>query len=125
VGELAKLRLEAEGQHRQTMIPPDATLEVLEAKITGAGGLLQVRFKTTGVQVLSADAKFSYVLDPKTGERLDILRVPRIGLMAPKRLGAYAAGSYMVIRNPEGKIKKGDRITVVVEGLRQENVLVE
>jgi hypothetical protein len=103
--------------------PPDATLEIYEAKLTGAGSLLQVRFKTEGIMELSADAKHTYVLDPETGERFHILRVPRIGLMAPKRLGEYEAGSYMVVRNPDGKIKQGQRITVVVEGLRRDVVV--
>lgn len=120
--ERARMSSEAE---RRANIPASASLEILEAKLTGSDALLQVRFRTEGVPELSAGGEHTYVLDPETGERFDILRVPRIGLMAPKHLAEYEAGSYMVIRNPGGRIRRGQRITVVVEGLRAENILVE
>jgi hypothetical protein len=106
-------------------LPEGATLDVLGAVLGGDGGLLQVQFRTTGIEELSAGGEYSYVLDPATGERFNILRVPRLGMMAPKHLGEYEAGSYMVINVPTGKIKRGQKITVVVEGLRQEDVIVE
>lgn len=122
--DLGETRRQLDSEARERL-PEDATLEVLEAKLGGEGGLLHVWFRTTGVDALAADGKYTYVLDPETGERFDILRVPRLGLMAPKHLSEYEAGSYLVIRVPGDKIKPGQKITVVVEGLRQDNVMVK
>jgi hypothetical protein len=123
-GGIAKARERADQEARREL-PEDAALEVIGVTLGGEGGLLHVRFRTRGVGEITADGEHTYVLDPETGDRFEILRVPRLGLMAPKHLGDYDAGSYLVIRVPSGRFHRGDKISVIVEGLRQDNVVVE
>ena len=102
---------------------PGATLVVHEAKVVAGGHLLKVRFSTRGVKALDTDPDQSYVENPETGKRYSIVRVPRIGLLAPKELEKLKS-SYMVIDNAGNRIKGGQRINVVVSGVRHDNVLV-
>ena len=102
---------------------PGATLVVHEARVVGGGHLLNVRFSTRGIKALDADPDQTYVENPETGERYIIVKVPRIGALAPKELEKLRS-SFMVIDNAGHRIKGGERINVVVSGVRQDNVLV-
>jgi hypothetical protein len=108
---------------QKPQLPPDATLTVHQAKDSG-NGLLNIWFSTTGVNAITAGAEHTYAINQKTGEKLPVLRVPRIGLLAPKHLGQME-GSFMVVDNQRQQVQRGDRITVVVVGLEQPDVLVE
>ncbi|USF86952.1 thiopurine S-methyltransferase [Candidatus Endoriftia persephone] len=113
----------AEAVIEKPKLPADATLKVHQVKDSG-NGLLNVWFSTTGVDAITAGAEHTYVINQKTGEKLPVLRVPRIGLLAPKHL-EHTDGSFMVINNQGRQVKRGDHITVVVVGLEQPDVLVE
>jgi len=102
---------------------PDATLQVYEAKITGAGHLLRIDFTTTGIKRLDPRIELTYAENPETGERQPIVEVPRIGLLAPLELENHRA-SYMVIDNAGKRIKPGQKVNVAVSGVRQEGVPV-
>ena len=71
-----------------------------------------------------ADEGTTYVEIPSTGEKLFVLGVARIGTLATKDAGPGKT-SFLLIQNPDRKIKPGDRIDVVIAGIRAENVLVE
>jgi hypothetical protein len=71
-----------------------------------------------------ADEHTTYIEHAETGEKLYVLGVARIGTLATKDAGPSKT-SYLLIQNPERKIKPGDRVHVVVAGIRAENALVE
>jgi len=102
---------------------PDATLHVSKAKVTGAGHMLRIDFTTTGIKRLDPRIDLTYVENPETGERHRIVEVPRLGLLAPLELEGHRA-SYMVIDNAGKRIQPGQKVNVVVSGVRQEGVLV-
>jgi len=123
--DLAAAETAATKKERREEVPPpvaaDAKLEILQAELASDPGLLYVRFRSRGIQRLTGDGKFTYVLDPTTGERYRILRVPRIGLLAPRHL-TDNTNSYLVIRNTGKTLKRGQKVTVVVAGVSQEGV---
>ena len=123
--DLAKGEQAATGKERQEEKPPPvapgAKLEVLQVELASDPGLVYVRFRTVGIPRITADGAFSYLEDPATGERYRIVRVPRIGLLAPRHL-VDNGNSYMVIRNTGNTLKAGQKVTVVVAGVRQEGV---
>lgn len=121
-GAVSQAKAESEARVRASL-PEDAKLTVHEVKTAGYGSLLHVTFSTVGVSKLDSHGQHTYVLDPVTGKRFEILRVPRLGMMAPKNLQDLTV-SYMIIVNPGGHFKPGDKVTVVLSGLRQENVEV-
>jgi hypothetical protein len=102
---------------------PDAQLVVQEVKVVGNGYLLDVRFSSKGIKALDPADDQTYVENPETGERYPVAKVPRIGLLAPQHLENLRS-SYMIIDNARQRIKPGDRVHVVVSGVRQENVPV-
>lgn len=121
-GGVQQAKADAEARVRASL-PKDAKLMIHEVKTAGYGSLLHVTFSTVGVTKVDPHGRHTYVLDPETGKRFDILRVPRLGMMAPKDLQDLRI-SFMIIQNPAGHFKPGDKVTVVVSGLRQENVEV-
>jgi hypothetical protein len=104
--------------------PGDAKLEVIKLMVAGGGALLDLRYRLSGVTLVQADEHDSYIMIPETGEKFFVLGVARIGTLATKDPGA-AKTSFILIQNSERKIKVGDRVTVVISGAKQENVLVE
>jgi hypothetical protein len=104
--------------------PGEAKLEVVKLMVAGGGALLDLRYRLSGVSLVQADEHDSYILKPDTGEKFFVLGVARIGTLATKDPGATKT-SFILIQNSERKIKVGDRVTVVISGAKQENVLVE
>lgn len=102
----------------------EAKLEVIRLMVAGGGALLDLRYRLSGVTQVHADEQDSYILKPDTGEKFFVLGVARIGTLATKDPGA-AKISFILIQNSERKVKVGDRVTVVISGAKQENVLVE
>ncbi|RDH88934.1 MAG: hypothetical protein DIZ77_05460 [endosymbiont of Seepiophila jonesi] len=118
-GALKAERLKAELEKP----PAGASLDVIDAKLSGNGGLLNVQSRSKGIKSMDTAGKNTYVLDPTTGNRYSVLRVPRLGMMAPKDLGRLGS-SFMVIHNRNNEIKAGQRVSVVVAGARQDNILI-
>jgi hypothetical protein len=102
---------------------PDAKLKVHEVKVVAQGHLLRVTYSSQGIKALDAAEDQTYVENPETGERHPIAKVPRIGVLAPKDIEGLAS-TYMVIDNAGERIKPGQRVHVVVSGVRAENVPV-
>jgi hypothetical protein len=102
---------------------PDATLTVYEVKVVGQGQLLNVRFSSEGIKRLDPAAQQTYVENPETGRRHPIAQLPDVGVMAQfdRKTGG---SSYMMVDNSGARIKPGQRVHVVVSGVRRENVPV-
>lgn len=102
---------------------PDAKLMVSEVKVIADGHLIRVNYSSKGIKGLDASVEQTYVENPETGERHPIAKVPRIGALAPKDIEGKV-GTYMVIDNAGERIKPGQKVHVVVSGVRAENVPV-
>jgi len=128
-GEVPEDYLVARAEQAATVESPadgsnETSLEVVKLMIAGGGDLLDLRYRLTGVSIVHADEHDSYIMMPETGEKFFVLGVARIGALATKNPGATKT-SYILIQNSGRKIKVGDRVTVVIAGGKQENVLVE
>jgi hypothetical protein len=108
--------------------PPDGQIEVIKARLSGGGRLLDIRFRVHGAignrNISMRYARNVYAIEESTGERFYARRFARIGALGQKHLDEGPI-SLVTIDNPEGKIKKDSRITVVIGGLRQEHIIVE
>jgi hypothetical protein len=114
----------AESPSRPDTVPLDATLEVVKLRASGEGYLLDIRYRVSGAGMVVADEGTTYVELPETGEKLYVLGVARIGTLATKDAGPGKT-SFLLIQNPGRKVKPGDRVHVVIAGIRAQNVLVE
>jgi hypothetical protein len=108
---------------RNPLAAPDAKISVLEAKVVAQGHLLKITYNSQGIKELDAAEDQTYVENPETGERHPIAKVPRIGALAPKDIEGVAA-TYMVMDIAGGRIKPGQKVNVVVSGVRAEDVPV-
>jgi len=105
------------------LVAPDAKLMVSAVKVIADGHLIRVNYSSKGIKELDASPEQTYVENPETGDRHPIAKVPRIGALAPRDIEGKA-GAYMVIDNAGEKIKPGQKVHVVVSGVRAENVPV-
>ncbi|UCB54186.1 MAG: hypothetical protein JSW45_09530 [Thiotrichales bacterium] len=105
------------------LVAPDAALMVSEVRVIADGHLIRVNYSSKGIKQLDASPEQTYVENPETGERHPIAKVPRIGALAPKDIEGKT-GTYMVIDNAGERIKPGQKVHVVVSGVRAENVPV-
>jgi hypothetical protein len=103
-------------------------LEVIKAKLSGKGNLLDIQFRIRGEignPILSMKyARNTYVIEESNGEKFYARRFARIGALGQKHLDEGPI-SFVTMNNPGGKIKKGSRITFVIGELRQEHIIVE
>jgi|GEM_PF-1853124 len=106
-----------------SLVAPGAELLVSEVKVIAGGHLIRVNYSSKGIKELDASAEQTYVENPETGSRHPIAKVPRIGALAPKDIEGKV-GTYMVIDNAGERIKPGQKVHVVVSGVRAENVPV-
>jgi hypothetical protein len=102
----------------------DAKLEVVKLMVSGGGGLLDLRYRLDGLDRVRADEGDSYIEVPETGQKLFVLGVARIGTLATKDAGSDRT-SYVLFKNNGNQVKVGDRVNVVIAGVRQQDVLVE
>ena len=105
------------------LVAPDAELMVSQVMVIADGHLIRVNYSSKGIKELEASPEQTYVENPETGERHPIAKVPRIGALAPKDI-ENKVGTYMVIDNAGERIKPGQKVHVVVSGVRAENVPV-
>jgi len=105
------------------LVAPDAELMVSRVMVIADGHLIRVNYSSKGIKQLDASPDQTYVENPQTGDRHPIAKVPRIGALAPKDIEGKA-GTYMVIDNAGERIKPGQKVHVVVSGVRAENVPV-
>jgi hypothetical protein len=108
---------------RSALAEPDAELNVLEVKVVGQGHLIKVRYKNKGIKKLDTADDWTYIEDPETGTRLPIAKVPRLGALAERDIQGIAE-SFMIMDNAGERIKPGQHVTVVVSGVRAENIPV-
>lgn len=105
-------------------VPDDASLEVVKLRVSGGGFLLDLRYRVSGSGMVLSDERTTYIEKRETGEKLYVLGVARIGTLATKDAGPSKT-SFLLIQNPERTIKTGDRVDVVVAGIRSNDILVE
>ncbi len=104
----------------------NAQLEVMKTKLNGY--FIDIRLRIhgrPGSHKVSEDyPKNVYVIEESTGEKFFARRIRGIGTLGQRNLQEGFISSVR-IENVGMKIKKNSRITVVVEDMRQEHVVVE
>ena len=100
-------------------------LEGVNARLAGDGGMIIVRYRTSKSLPGSGKGIAAHVLDQASGKRLDVLRIPIIGLLNSHPLTRMpTCEGYFVVDNIDRQVVPGSKITVVVGGLKVEDVAV-
>jgi hypothetical protein len=101
-------------------------IEVIKARLVRAGLLLNISFRIQGIGNLRPPANITdiFVIEESTGKRFNVRSVSRVGALGQRRLGEGPISS-VLIDNSQGEIKKNSRVTLVIDNLRQEHIVVE
>lgn len=100
-------------------------LEGVNARLAGDGGMIIVRYRTSKSLPGSGKGIAAHVLDQASGKRLDVLRIPIIGLLNSHPLTRMpTCEGYFVADNADRQVVCGSKITVVVGDLKLEDVAV-
>jgi len=116
-----------EPQQKTERLPSDGRIEVIRAWLSQGGRLLIISFRFDGIWNARdpRNLKEAYIIEESTRERFSVFRVGRVGALGQRNLNRQGPISVALIDNPEGKIKKDSRVTLVIGNLHQEHVVVE
>ncbi|OFZ80751.1 MAG: hypothetical protein A2603_09375 [Bdellovibrionales bacterium RIFOXYD1_FULL_55_31] len=103
--------------------------EIESLRTTSAGYMLDLRYRITSPRLAK---KFlnrkvgTYLLEPRTGARLNVPTSPKIGALRQTSAVLKAGKTYFTFfANPGRFIKPGQHVTVVLGDLRFENLRVD
>lgn len=99
-------------------------IEVLSCNLAPGHQFVDVRVRAHGVQTFDPDPARTYLLDEGTGEKYFVMRLQRVGRLADVRNPEEAAAHSILFRNLDRTLRPGARVTLVVDGMRQEHVVV-
>lgn len=97
------------------------SLEVIRASLVADGRLIEVRYRIKGVAEKPLNPHETYIIDESTGELIHISTPPKIPQVKSNRPSRV---NFIVFPNREKRLKDGSMITVVIGGIRQENIRV-
>ncbi len=110
---------------RNTLLPEEkgdlANLEVLSAYLVADNKLIEIRYRIKGLTGELLNPHETYIIDESTGELIHILKPPRLPVITPNRPSPV---SFIVFPNHKKRLKDGSLITVVIGGLRKENIRI-
>jgi hypothetical protein len=100
--------------------PNPISLEEVIISLSGAGDLLDVRFKVNEKMKTPGPV---YIVDEETGKIGRVVQVPKIGNVLTRRqtVGDFAYGIFL---NPEDVIKSGSLVTLVSGSYKKEHIKV-
>jgi hypothetical protein len=107
-------------------LPQNGRIEVIKARLGRGGLLLNISFRIQGIGNLRppTNTRDLYVIEESTGKRFNVRRISGVGALGQRRSSEGPISS-VLIDNPQGKIKKDSRVTLVIGNLQQEHIVVE
>lgn len=99
-------------------------IETASAMLAVESNLIMVGYRTR-LPVHQSRGKTFYVVDEKTGKRLDVQNVSFLGALSSRSVGRRSLShGYFLADNSERIVGPGSKITVVVGDLKIENIVV-
>lgn len=105
---------------RKTPPKPPFFNDSVSIRLTGAGDLIDVRYRVTPDMMTPGPI---FIKDESTGKIATILSVPRIGKLMTRTSTVKNFG-YGIFLNPGDCIKSGSSVTLVVGGFKREHIIV-
>lgn len=103
-------------------------IEVECIQLSAAGYMLDFRYRVVdpvkAYDLLQREAE-TYLIDEKTNAKLIVPTPPKVGALRQKTKTPEAGRVYFVMfANPGNLVKKGDKVTVVIDDFKAENMTV-
>ncbi len=101
--------------------PPSFSQSSILARLSGAGDLVDVRFKANEKM---KGASQIYLMDESTGKIATVAAVPKIGRLMTQnpKSGNYA---FILFVNPDDSIKSGSLVTLIAGNYKKEHIKVQ
>jgi hypothetical protein len=102
----------------------DNRIEMASAMMAVEGSLIMVGYRTR-LPMPQSRGRTLFIVDEKTGKRLDVQNVSFLGALASRSVGRRALShGYFMADNAERTIVSGSKITVVIGEMKIENIVV-
>lgn len=90
------------------------------------GDLIVVQYRISRPLPNEGRRVVPYLIDMKSGKRLNVQRIPYFGALASHAVGSSTSNEgYFVVDNRESILQTGSSVKVVVGDLEKENVVVD
>jgi len=104
-------------------------VELRGIRLSAADYMLDFRYRVIdpkkAAPLLSRNVK-PYLIDQESGARLIVPTPPKVGSLQQKSSQPVAGKIYFIIFSNPGKlVKKGNKVTVVIDNFKAENLIVE
>ncbi len=103
-------------------------IEIIGIRRTAAGNLLDFRYKITEPERVLPLLKRQvrpYLIEQVSQAKLGIPNLPKVGRLRSGSNPSINQTYYMLFTNPNGFVKAGDKVSVVMGDFRAENIIVQ
>jgi hypothetical protein len=104
-------------------------IQAVSLRQTAHGHLLDFRYRVLDPQkaaTLLRRQNKPYLIDEATGNKLPVPSMPKIGALRQSALTPEAGKVYFVMfQNPNGFVKSGSKVTVVIGNFKAEHLVVD
>jgi hypothetical protein len=102
----------------------DNRIETASAMLAVESSMVMIGYRTR-LPMHQSRSKTQFIVDEKTGKRLDVQNVSFIGALSSRSVGRRSLShGYFIADNAERTIVPGSKITVVIGEMRIENIVV-
>jgi hypothetical protein len=118
----------ARSQRGETYIARRFGVDQLQVRSTSSGSSLEFRYRVVDPQkaaMLNDKSAKPYLVDQKTGNRLTVPTMEKIGLLRQVATPEPGREYWMVFANPGKLVKPGQRVDVVIGAFRASSLTVE
>jgi hypothetical protein len=116
-------------QAQPAQIAKDWGIELVPLRLSAHGYMIDFRYKVLDPEKAAALADRElkpYLIDQKTGTKLQVPKTPKVGPMRQTAVKVTAGRTYSALFSNSGQIvKSGSKVTVVIGDCRLENLTVE
>lgn len=115
--------------HGQARAYPDLGIELLSVRLTAANYLIDLRYRVLDAEKAATWMEREhkpYLIDEASGARFFTPSPPKVGPLRQTSRAPHAGRSYFIMfANPDGFVKRGAEITVVVGEAKLEHLTLE
>ena len=102
----------------------DNRIEMASAMLAVESSLIMVGYRTR-LPMPQSRGRTLFIVDEMTGKRLNVQNVSFLGALASRSVGRRSLShGYFIADNSEKIVGPGSKITVVIDGMKIENIVV-
>jgi len=124
--------MEVQGQDTLTKVARNFEekwgIKILSIRLTAGGYMLDFRYRVLDPEKAAPlfDRKIKpYIMDQTSGAKFSVAESPKVGALRQTRKPEANRNYFMIFANPGKYVKKGNKVTVIADDFKVENLVVE